>query len=138
MTAFLGSGTLTNDAHYLRQWTIRSCPRSIDCQTIHLVFSEDLSDTQHQALKQAAQTRRPNPRYLFEELAVDPHYPRAIDWFADRIQDGTIVTMERRPIVGRGEDDDQVDASGDDSEMDFPDIAYSDSEGSISDEQESG
>ncbi|KZO91694.1 hypothetical protein CALVIDRAFT_337145 [Calocera viscosa TUFC12733] len=67
--------------------------------TIRLAFGEQLSRSQIQALKQATQPTATDPAFIFEELLVDPHYERAVDWFADRIQDGTIWTMPGRPIT---------------------------------------
>ncbi|KZO91693.1 hypothetical protein CALVIDRAFT_602051 [Calocera viscosa TUFC12733] len=67
--------------------------------TIRLAFGEDLSRSEILGLKLSAQPTATDPAFIFEELAVDPHYERAIDWFADRIQDGTIWTMPGRPIT---------------------------------------
>ncbi|KZT54304.1 hypothetical protein CALCODRAFT_18059 [Calocera cornea HHB12733] len=102
MICLLTTATFKADHSFLSSLTQMQCKDSAECQTIRLVFGDDLSYQQLQELKEAAQRherRQLRPRFVFEELAVDCRYHRAIDWFADRIQDGTIWNMTGRPII---------------------------------------
>ncbi|KZO91689.1 hypothetical protein CALVIDRAFT_541593 [Calocera viscosa TUFC12733] len=74
---------------------------------VRLAFAEDINRAALDLWMNDLQRDRPStPKFTFEELLPDTHYEHAIDWFADRVQDGTIWTMKGRlleQVNGEGE-----------------------------------
>ncbi|KZO91690.1 hypothetical protein CALVIDRAFT_557996 [Calocera viscosa TUFC12733] len=109
----LSNSRYDSDARELRSLATFSIWPEESVGVIRLIFSEDLSSTRRQKLMGAVQYTVTNAAYIFEELTVDVRYNCALDWFADRIQDGTLWTLKGRLIgseeqVNHQQDDDHA------------------------------